>query len=244
VCQLCEARGRVRGLSRRSVFGLFAAGAAGFALAGPVLAAEPAPPPKPQNVLSPDAALARLMAGNARYVKGEPQCHDFTKDRAALAGGQNPYAAVLCCADSRIALELLFDSGLGDLFACRVAGNFANDDVVASLEYAVDHLATPLIMVLGHGACGAVGATIESLRTGVAPPGHLPSLVANISPAVQAAQGMPGDLLANAIRENVVLTVAKLKAAGPIISAAAAQQKIRIVGGVYNLADGVVDLVA
>jgi carbonic anhydrase len=184
------------------------------------------------------------MAGNARYVKGAPECRDFTSDRQALKGGQNPFAAVLCCADSRIALEFAFDSGIGDLFACRVAGNFANDDVVASLEYAVDHLATPLIMVLGHGGCGAVGATIESLKTGVAPPGHLPSLVANIAPAVKAAQAMPGDLLANAVHENVVLTVAKLKEAGPIIDAASAKKKIRIVGAVYNLGNGRVDLVA
>jgi carbonic anhydrase len=218
--------------------------AAGLALAGPAFAAEHAPPPKPQNELSPDEALARLMAGNARYVKGVRECHDLTDDRAALTKGQNPYAAILSCADSRVALELAFDAGLGDIFACRVAGNFDNDDVTASLEYAVAHLATPLILVLGHGGCGAVTATIESLKTGVAPPGHLPSLVAAIAPAVQAAQGRPGDLLANAVRENVVQTVGRLKAAGPIISAAAAEGKVRIVGGVYDLADGRVDLVA
>jgi carbonic anhydrase len=246
MCQACEAGGLAHGPSRRALFGSLAAFAAtGLVLAGPAFANEHAPAaPKPQNVLSPDAALARLMAGNARFVKGAPACHDFKDDREALTGGQNPYAAILACADSRIALELTFDSGLGDLFACRVAGNFVNDDVVASLEYAVAHLATPLIMVMGHGGCGAVAATIESLKTGVAPPGHLPSLVANIAPAVQAAQGMPGDLLANAIRENVIQTVAKLKAAGPIISAAATQGKVRIVGGVYSLADGRVDLVA
>jgi carbonic anhydrase len=244
MCQLCDERARFHALSRRGVFASFAAIATGLALAGPAFAAEHAPPPKPQNVLSPDAALARLMAGNARYVKGVRECHDLTDDRAALTAGQNPYAAILGCADSRVALELAFDSGLGDLFACRVAGNFDNDDVTASLEYAVAHLATPLILVLGHGGCGAVAATIESLKTGVAPPGHLPSLVAAIAPAVQAAQGRPGDLLANAVRENVVQTVGKLKAAGPIISAAAADGKVRIVGGVYDLADGRVDLVA
>ena len=244
MCSLCEDNGRVHGPSRRGLFGSFAALATGLALGGPVLAAEHAPPPKPQNVLTPDAALARLMAGNARFVKGGRNCNDLSDDRAALTGGQNPYAAILTCADSRIALEFTFDSGLGDLFACRVAGNFANDDVIASLEYAVEHLATPLIMVMGHGGCGAVNATIESLKTGEAPPGHLVSLVDSIAPAVRAAQGKPGDLLANAIRENVVQTVAKLKAAGPILDETAAQGKVRIVGGVYNLADGRVDLVA
>jgi carbonic anhydrase len=244
VCQSCEARLPVEGPSRRGVFRGLAAAAAGLAVAGPAFSASHAPPPKPQNVLSPDAALARLMAGNARYVKGVSECHDLLRDRVALTRGQNPYAAILSCADSRVPLEYAFDSGLGDIFGCRVAGNFANDDMVASLEYAVDHLATPLILVLGHSACGAVAATIESLKTGVAPPGHLPSLVANIAPAVKTAQGMPGDLMANSIRQNVVLTVAKLKDAAPIIAPAAAQQKVRIVGGVYNLADGRVELVA
>jgi carbonic anhydrase len=235
----------VHGFTRRGLFGSFAAVATGVALAAPAFAADhAAAPPKPENVLSPDAALDRLMAGNARYVKGERNCHDLAEVRQVLAKGQNPYAAILTCADSRIGLEFTFDSSLGDLFACRVAGNFADDDVIASLEYAVDHLSTPLIMVMGHGGCGAVGATVESLATGVAPPGHLPSLVAAISPAVRAAQGMQGDLLANAIRENVVQNVAKLKGAGPIIKAAAAENKVRIVGGVYSLADGRVDLVA
>jgi carbonic anhydrase len=244
MCQVCEAGGWVHEPSRRRLFGGFAALATGLAFAGSAFCAEHAPPPKPQNVLTPDAALARLMAGNARFVKGVRDCRDLTDERAALTAGQNPYAAILSCADSRVALELAFDSGLGDLFACRVAGNFADDDMTASLEYAVAHLATPLILVLGHGGCGAVTATIESVKTGAAPPGHLPSLVAAIAPAVRTAQGMPGDLLANAVRENVVQTVAKLKAAGPIISPAANEGKVRVVGGVYNLADGRVDLVA
>ena len=84
-------------------------------------------PPKPQNVLSPDAALERLQKGNARYVEGVSLRHDFKHEREALAGGQNPYAAILSCADSRIAPEYAFDSGRGDLFVCRVAGNFANE---------------------------------------------------------------------------------------------------------------------
>ena len=113
-------------------------------------------PPKPENVMTPDEALARLMEGNRRYQKGIAKRHDFVAEREALVGGQNPYAAILSCADSRIAPEYAFDSSRGDLFVVRVAGNFANPDNIASMEYAVEVLKTPLILVLCHEACGAV----------------------------------------------------------------------------------------
>ncbi len=162
----------------------------------------------------------------------------------ALSTGQNPFAAVLSCADSRIAPEYCFDTARGDVFVCRIAGNFASDEVVASLEYAVQVLNTPLIMVLGHEACGAVDATIKSVKGGSTLPGHLPSLVAAIKPAVDAVQGQGGDMLTNAIRRNVTLNVEKLKTAGPILSAAAADKKIRVVGGVYELRSGRVGLLS
>jgi carbonic anhydrase len=206
-------------------------------------AAKAKAPPKPENVLSPDAALERLMRGNARYVEGVSKRHDFKHEREALSAGQNPFAAVLSCADSRIAPEYCFDTARGDVFVCRVAGNFASDDIVASFEYAVEVLNAPLIMVLGHGACGAVDATIKSVKEGTTLPGHLPALVAAISPAVEAVRAEPGDMLANAIRRNVTLNVEKLKKAAPILSAAADAKKIRVVGGVYELGSGRVSLV-
>jgi carbonic anhydrase len=212
---------------------------------GKVVAAEEAKaPPKPQNVLSPDAALQRLMAGNARYVDGLSLRHDFKHEREALAGGQNPFAAVLGCADSRIAPENAFDSARGDLFVCRVAGNFASDECIASLEYAVSVLTTPLILVLGHDACGAVDATIKSLKDGTTLPGHLPSLVNAIAPSVKAVSQQAGNALDNAIRQNVMDTVAKLKSTGPILDAAVQQQKLKVVGGIYRLRSGKVELVA
>jgi carbonic anhydrase len=168
--------------------------------------------------------------------------HDFKHEREALVGGQNPYAAVLSCADSRIAPEYAFDSGRGDLFVCRVAGNFANDDTIASMEYAVAVLGAPLILVLGHDSCGAVDATIKSLKDGKPPPGHIPSLVAAIAPAVKASSQQSGDALDNAIRQNVIDTVAKLKSATPILSTAVEQNKLKVVGGIYRLASGKVDL--
>jgi carbonic anhydrase len=229
--------------SRRSVV-MFAASALGMMLADAAGAKEAKTPPKQQNVLSPDAALKRLMDGNSRYVEGVSRRHDFKHEREALVGGQNPYAAVLSCADSRIAPEYAFDSGRGDLFVCRVAGNFANDDTIASLEYSVAVLDAPLILVLGHDSCGAVDATIKSLKDGKPPPGHIPSLVAAIAPAVKAVSQQSGDVLDNAIRQNVIDTVARLKSATPILSAALEQNKLKVVGGIYRLASGKVNLLS
>jgi len=241
MCELCFGPSPRGAVARRYVLKL-ATAAAGLAFAGGAVAAPVKTPPKPENAIPPDAALDRLMKGNSRYVEGVSRRHDFRHEREPLSKGQNPYAAVLSCADSRIAPEFCFDTARGDVFVCRVAGNFANDDVVASLEYAVSVLNTPLIVVLGHDACGAVDATIKSLKDGTTLPGHLPSLVAAISPAVKAAQGEPGDLLANAIRQNVALTVDKVKAATPILKAAVDDNKIKVVGGVYKLASGHVEL--
>jgi carbonic anhydrase len=243
MCELCKTAANHAPVARRRVLKFAAATAAGLAFASRIEAASPNAPPKPENVVSPDAALKRLMAGNARYVEGVSRRHDFKHEREALSAGQNPFAAVLSCADSRIAPEFCFDTARGDVFVCRVAGNFASDDIVASFEYAVQVLNTPLIMVLGHDACGAVDATIKSVKDGTTLPGHLPALVDALRPAVEAAQGAPGDMLANAIRRNVVLNVEKLKAAAPILKSFADDKKIRIVGGVYQLKTGKVELI-
>jgi carbonic anhydrase len=229
--------------SRRAVV-RFAASTLGLLAAGAAGAREAKAPPKPQNVLSPDAALKRLMQGNARYVDGVSRRHDFKHEREALVGGQNPYAAVLSCADSRIAPEYAFDSGRGDLFVCRVAGNFAGDETIASMEYAVAVLNAPLILVLGHDSCGAVDATIKSLKDDKPPPGHIPSLVAAIAPAVKAVSPQGGNLLDHAIRQNVIDNVAKLRSAAPILGTAVEQNKLKVAGGIYRLATGRVDLLS
>jgi carbonic anhydrase len=242
MCQMCRQDSIQKfGPSRRSLLGA-AAAATGLLLAGTAGAKEKTAP-KPQNVLTPDASLRRLIKGNARYVEGVAARHDFRHEREALAGGQNPYAAILSCADSRIAPEYAFDSGRGDLFVCRVAGNFASAEATASLEYAVAELGTPLIMVLGHDSCGAVDATIKSLKDGTTLPGHLPSLVTALAPAVKAVSQQGGDTLAKAIRQNVVDNVAKLRSETPILSAAVEQGKLKVVGGIYRLRDGRVEMV-
>jgi len=226
--------------TRRNV--LLGAAATGLFWANAVHAKETKAPPKPENVMSPDASLKRLMEGNQRYVAGIARRHDFKHEREALAGGQNPYAAILSCADSRIAPEYAFDSARGDLFVCRVAGNFASNEMMASLEYAVAVLGTPLVLVLGHESCGAVDAAIKSLKDGTTLPGQLPSLVTAIAPAVKAVSGQAGDVLANATRQNVIDNVAKLSSATPVLNAAVGQGKLKVVGGIYRLGDGRVEM--
>ena len=242
MCERCAKAAAVPAIERRTILKLAALAPACLGFLSQALAQTAKPLPKPENVLSPDAALARLMAGNARYVEGVSRRHDFNHEREPLRTGQNPFAGILSCADSRIAPEYCFDTGRGDVFVCRVAGNFASDEIVASLEYAVQVLNTPLIMVLGHDACGAVDATIKSIKDGTTLPGHLPSLVSAISPAVKAAQGEAGDLLNNAIQRNVALNVEKLRTSGPILNTFVDGKKLRILGGIYKLASGKVEL--
>jgi carbonic anhydrase len=157
--------------------------------------------------------------------------------------GKNPYASILSCADSRIGTEFAFDSFRGDLFVARVAGNFLNDDNVATFEYGVAVLNIPLLMVLGHSDCGAVTSTIKSLDSNTTLPGHLPSLVSALAPAVKAARGQPGDLLTNAVKANVRLNVERLKTATPILSKAVEEKKLLVVGGYYDLGTGIVSAV-
>lgn len=242
MCELCRNDSAV--ISRRGL-GLLAFSSAALLVGGDADAEEKAKsPPKPENLISPDAALKRLREGNERYVDGKMRRHDFKREREALVGGQNPFAAVLSCADSRIAPEYAFDSGRGDLFVCRVAGNFASNEITASLEYAVAVLHTPLILVLGHDGCGAVDATIKSLRDDKPLPGHLPSLVEAIAPSVKAVSSRSGNTLANAIRQNVIDNVAKLKSATPILGAAVDEKKLKVAGGIYRLESGKVEMVA
>ena len=249
---MCELHQQVSGaVSRRTLgrflgksLGTLALSSAGFLSTRHADAKEKKRPPKPENVLSPDDALERLLDGNERYVEGVARRHDFKHEREALAGGQNPYAAILSCADSRIAPEYAFDSVRGDLFVCRVAGNFASTETIASLEYAVAVLNTPLILVLGHDACGAVDATIKSLKDDKPLPGHMPSLVEAIAPSVKAASSQDGSKLDNAIRQNVIDNVAKLKSATPILSAAVDEKKLIVRGGIYRLKSGKVEMVS
>ena len=198
----------------------------------------------PQNAIAPAEALKRLMDGNARYAANRPNERDFSSGRAARAQAQYPIAAILSCADSRVAPELAFDQGPGDLFVVRVAGNIVTPDLLASLEYGVHFLGAPLVMVLGHTGCGAVGAAIKVLKTKIVLPGHLPELVTAIKPAVIVAEKtQSGNLLDNASAENVRRQVSRLKNSPPVVQKLYAGKKIDIVGAMYDLATGKVALV-
>jgi carbonic anhydrase len=208
---------------------------------GLAIAADPPAPgaPPPPNAIAPADAMKRLMDGNARYAANKPNERDFSSGRAARVQGQYPIAAILSCADSRVAPELAFDQGPGELFVVRVAGNIASPELLASLEYGVQFLGAPLILVLGHTGCGAVDAAIKVLKTKATLPGHLPGLIAAIKPAVIAAQKtQSGNLLDNAVTENVRRQVAQLKRSPPIVQKLYESKKLDIVGGVYDLATG------
>jgi carbonic anhydrase len=231
-------------LSRRQALGFIAASALGSLASAPAWAKSA--PPKPQNQLTPDQALERLMQGNARYVGGKTLDRNFSATRAALAGGQNPYACLLACADSRVSPELCFDESRGDLFVTRVAGNYVTTDILGSLEYAVAVLKTPLIMVLGHTRCGAVDAAVSAVQKNTSFPGHIQTLTTAVAPAVQAAlkvSGQSGTLLDRAIVENVRQNVQRLSQATPILSKQVQAGALKVVGGVYHLDTGRVERV-
>lgn len=238
MCEKCN----VPSFSRRGLFTIGLAATTAAALQSfPAWAQSASQAP---NAISPDEALKRLQEGNVRYAANTSANKDFSAGRVARASAQYPFASIVSCADSRLAPELAFDQGLGDLFVVRVAGNFVNEDGLASLEYGAVVLGVPLIMVLGHTNCGAINATIKVVKDGTTLPGHLPSLINAIRPAVVAAQAKtPADLLAEATAENVRLNVKYLETAKPLLSDLVAAGKLKVVGAVYDIASGKVTAV-
>ena len=176
-------------------------------------------------------------------MQSEPTHPNQSAERQAeVAQGQHPWAAVLGCIDSRVPPELVFDQGLGDMFVARTAGQVIDNVVLGSLEYAVEE-GVKLIMVLGHQSCGAVKATISTLQAGGHPEGQIGSLVQAIKPAVAAAESQPGDLLNNAIIANVLLELEYLQSSSEIIASAVDQERMKLVGAIYNLQGGAVSLI-
>lgn len=201
--------------------------------------------PKPENILTPDEALIRLMAGNKRYVEGKIITDDAFKNTSpALKDGQNPYACILSCADSRVGPELCFDEGQGDLFVNRLAGNYVSTDILASLEYGVSVLKSPLIMVLGHTECGAVNAAIKAEKDNVDFPGHIQVIASRLDNAVRQGKKKGGNIGFEVAKENVILNVEELKQSTPIIRNLVQTNKLKIVGGMYDISNGVVSIVA
>ena len=200
--------------------------------------------PKPGNVISPDEALERLMKGNERYVAGKSRPLDFHDVEASLLNGQNPYATILGCSDSRVSPEHCFDEDHGDLFVVRLAGNYVTPDNVGTIEYSVAILKTPLIVVLGHEGCGAVEAAISSVDKHTDFPGHIQLMASAIAPAVRAVNDKSGDRSINVVKRNIIMNVEKLRTKTPVIDLYNEQGKVRVVGAIYHLKTGKVELVA
>lgn len=195
----------------------------------------------------PDAVLVELLDGNQRFVAGK-LLHPgrAPKDFAALAEGQAPRAVVVGCADSRVAPELIFDQGIGDLFVVRIAGNVvsgAGPTVKGSIEYAVAELGTRLIVVLGHSGCGACKAAIEHIDANDSLPGAIGALIDPIRPVVKSVAGQPGNKLENVIKANVQEGVKRLESLAPILSKLVQSEELKVIGGVYQLSTGKVEIV-
>ena len=190
--------------------------------------------------LSPDQALAKLLEGNQRYVRHREQHPDESLvRRKELVGGQHPFAVILGCADSRVPPELLFDQGLGDLFVIRVAGNIVDDAILGSIEYAVKHLGTKLILVLGHEKCGAVSAAVEGEKAA----GHLQALVTAIQPSMRATENLPGDRIHLCVIDNARRVAQQIRESEPVLKTASQRNEIKIMAAVYALDTGKVTII-
>lgn len=188
-----------------------------------------------------EASLALLKEGNARYAQGKSKHPNQGADRRSIAvsDGQKPFATVLACSDSRSPVEVLFDRGVGELFVVRVAGNVADDSQVATIEYGVEHLGTPLLVVLGHSACGAVTAATKGGEL----PGHLSVLINRIKPAVAKARAVgagPERIVAAAIQANVWQQIEDILSSSGIVREKVREGALQIVGGIYDLEKGTV----
>ncbi len=194
---------------------------------------------------TPAQAFTTLMDGNARFVNGESNHpNQDAARRASLVSTQHPFAVVFGCSDSRLAAEIIFDLGLGDAFVVRTAGHVIDNTVLGSLEYSVDYLNVPLIVVLGHDSCGAVTATKAAVATGEMPAGFVRDLVERITPSVLTSlRKDPDSGLSEMIEEHVKQTAARLVENSPILAGAVARQRTAVVGLTYRLSDGRADLV-
>lgn len=188
--------------------------------------------------MNAERALRRLIYGNERYVRENFAVFNVGAERREeLAGeGQFPIAVVVSCSDSRVPPEIVFDQGLGDLFVVRTAGEVVDAIALGSVEYAIEHLGVKLIVVLGHEDCGAVRAAVEDSDE----PGCIAWIMEAIKPAVEKAKTQHGDLLDNAIKENVDLNIYRIKASR-LIRTAMLTDCVKIIGAIYGIYDGYVD---
>lgn len=213
----------------------------GLVVVGLLWSAAIAAEEKDAPALSPDDVIKRLKDGNERYVSGKLEHPNVSADRRTetAKGGQHPYVTLLSCADSRVPTEFIFDAGIGDLFVMRVAGNVADTDEVATIEYGVEHLKTPLLLVLGHTRCGAVTAAATNAEAH----GNIPALVAKIKPAVAVAKErhpeLDGEkLVAATVETNVWEAIDNAFKSSPILREAVHGHKAKVVGAIYDIETG------
>ena len=199
-----------------------------------------------QSGTTPQQALDSLLKGNERYVNGELSEIDFEGSIKTAASGQYPQAYVLSCVDSRVPVEMVFDQGIGDIFVGRVAGNVENEDQIGSMEFATKYAGAKLVMVLGHEACGAVKGACAGVEDG-----NLTLLLEKIAPAINSVDGFKASertvenkkFVDEVIANNVSRTVSDIRSRSAILSSMEANGDIKIVGGVYSLQTGAVELI-
>lgn len=195
------------------------------------------------SALGADKALKLLQEGNARFVQANRKFPHVNKDRLQdILSGQQPFATVLTCSDSRVPPEHFFDLGFGDIFVIRVAGNVCGIDEIGTIEYGIEHLETPLMVVLGHTLCGAVTAVVNEGKAG----GCIPSLLAKIQPAVDITKSdnpqLEGSaIVTEAVKANIWRAIDDLFQHSPATRARAKDARVRVVGAIYHLEDGSVE---
>ena len=188
-----------------------------------------------------DDALGRLLNGDKRFASGkseEPHGAALIERRHTLAKDQKPFAVIVSCSDSRVPPELVFDVSLGDIFVVRTAGEVVDEVVLGSIEYAIEHLGTHLIVVLGHQRCGAVSAAVSGAKE----TGDIPEVLKAILPAVEETKGQSGDPIENAVRANACDIAKRLQSSGPIIAPRVQSEEVKIVAAYYSLDTGQVEL--
>ncbi len=188
-------------------------------------------------------SLRALLEGNARFVADAATCPPMTARRLELAEGQQPFAIVVSCSDSRVPVETIFDQPPGTIFGIRVAGNFVDEHGLGSIEYAVKALHSGLILVLGHTGCGAIKAAVEYVQEGTTQPGRIQSLVTTLAPAARESRTGDGDWITRATHRNVHDTIASLRTRSAIVASAMRGGELAVAGGIYDLHTGRVTIV-
>jgi carbonic anhydrase len=195
-----------------------------------------------QTSISPEKAIQLLKEGNNRFIENKAINRNLLDQVKATSSGQFPFATILSCIDSRVSSELIFDQGIGDVFSARVAGNFVNEDILGSMEFACKLAGTKIVLVLGHTSCGAVKGACDDAKLG-----NLTALISKIKPAVEAVEEPIDKSLRNSsnidfvntvAKKNVHMTIANIRTQSPVLKEMEDEEMIKIIGAMYDIKDG------